>query len=142
MAEFTANGVQTVQPGGAVLFPDTAIAPNRSVFHREGSGIFTLKAITAPCQPFARFKISYGANITVAEGGTAGQISMTVAISGEPETSTTMLVVPAAVGNYFNISRETFINVPSGCCTTISVENTSTQAIDVMNANLIIDRVA
>ena len=34
------------------------------------------------------------------------------------------------------------IDVPRGCCSTVSVRNTSTQAIDVQNANLIVERVA
>jgi len=35
-----------------------------------------------------------------------------------------------------------FIEVPRGCCVTVAVENTSTQAIDIANSNLIVERVA
>jgi hypothetical protein len=35
-----------------------------------------------------------------------------------------------------------YLDVPAGCCTQISVKNVGTEAIDVQNANLIIDRVA
>ena len=47
-----------------------------------------------------------------------------------------------AVENYFNISSEALVDVPAGCCLTVSVKNVSDQAIDVQNANLIIERVA
>jgi hypothetical protein len=53
-----------------------------------------------------------------------------------------MIVTPAAVENYFNISASVYIDVPRGCCTRVSVVNTSTQDILVQNANLIIERVA
>ena len=52
------------------------------------------------------------------------------------------------VGDFFNVSRTVFIDVPCGCCVTIAVENTSTTAagvaipIDVANANIVVERVA
>lgn len=140
MAEFTANANQTVAPGAAVLFDSTAIVPNRSVYHRDGSAIFTLRGLTY--QPFARFKVVVGGNVAVPTGGTAGPITFAIAISGEPDENTTMQVTPAAVGEYFNISRETYINVPGGCCTQISLENTTATEADIKNVNLIIERVA
>ena len=67
---------------------------------------------------------------------------MAIAINGEAVPSTTMIVTPAAVNEFFNVSASVFIDVPSGCCANISVKNTSTQTIDVQNANLIVERVA
>lgn len=143
--ELTAPAVQTVQYGGNVLFTDTAVGCNRGyVVHREGAGIVTLRGIG--CQR-ARYKVTFGGNIA-AEGGTVAPISVAVAINGEPLPSTTMTVTPAAVGDFFNVSRTTFIDVPCGCCVTIAVENVSLTAasvaipIDVQNANLVIERVA
>lgn len=139
MAEFTANANQTVAPGAAVLFDTTSIFPNRSIYHRDGSAIFTLRGLTY--QPFARFKVVVGANIATSTGGTAGPISIAIAISGEADENTTMEVTTAAVEQYFNVSRETYINVPGGCCTQISIENTTETAIDIKNVNLVIERV-
>lgn len=56
--------------------------------------------------------------------------------------STTMIEVPAAVGNYSNIFSAIFIDVPKGCCSHVSVRNTSTVPVEVANANLIVERVA
>jgi hypothetical protein len=53
-----------------------------------------------------------------------------------------MIQTPAAVEEFANVASAVYLDVPAGCCLTISVRNTSTQAIDVQNANLIIERVA
>ena len=51
-----------------------------------------------------------------------------------------MIATPAAVGDFQNVGAEIFIAVPSLCgCESISARNTSTQAIDVANANLTVD---
>lgn len=49
---------------------------------------------------------------------------------------------PAAVDQYNNVSAGIYIDVPAGCCVNIAVENTSTQAINVANANLVVTREA
>lgn len=139
--EITANALQSVAAGSNVVFTNTAVAGNCSMMHREGSGLVTLRGITNG-QRRARFRISFGANIAVPTGGTAGAISVAISINGEPVTTTTMISTPAAVNEFHNVSRALFLDVPCGCCTQISVENTSGVAIDVENANLIIERVA
>ena len=42
-----------------------------------------------------------------------------------------MIVTPAAVEEFFNVFSAIFIDVPRGCCVTVSVQNTSTEAIEV-----------
>lgn len=140
MAEYTANAIQTVAVNQDILFTDDPVRGNNSIMHREGSGLVTLRGITCQCK--ARFRIFFGANIAVPEGGTAGAISASIAISGEAIPTSSMTVTPAAVNEYFNVSASLFIDVPAGCCTNISVKNTSDQAINVQNANLIVERVA
>ena len=90
----------------------------------------------------ARYKVSFGANIAIPDGGTVAPISVALAIAGEPLNSATAIVTPAAAGGYFNVFTAAFIDVPRGCCITIAVENTSTQAINIANSNLIVERVA
>ena len=77
------------------------------------------------------------------EGGVLGPISVALQEDGETLGSALAEVTPAAIGNYFNVSIMTLVVVPCGCCVTLSVENTSDgTAIDVRNANIIIDRIA
>lgn len=138
--EITANALQTVNAGSNVVFTNTAVSGNCSIMHREGSGLVTLRGITN--QRRARFRISFGANIAVPTGGTAGAISLAIAVNGEPISTNQIISTPAAVEEFNNVSRALYLDVPSGCCTQVSVENTSTQAISVQNANLIVERVA
>lgn len=143
MAEYTNAALQTVPAGQNVLFSDTAVPCTRGwVIHREGSGVFTLRGITNQC--FARYRVQFGANIAVPTGGTAGPISVAIAIAGEPLAASTAIITPAAVDEFGNVSVLATIDVPRGCCVTIAVENVSdpAQAINVRNANLEITSVA
>lgn len=139
MAQYTNIPVQTVAIGQNVIFTETPVCGNGCIMHREDSGIVTLRA---PQRQNARFLVDFSGNITVAEDGTVGAISVAIAIEGEPLQSTNMIVTPAAIGDYFNVSSQSYINVPCGCCVTVAVENTSAEtAIDVQNANLTVTRV-
>ena len=138
--EIIANALQTVETNQNVLFTDTVVCGNYSMNHRDGSGLVTLKGNTNQCR--ARYRISFGGNIAIPTGGTVEAISLAIAVDGEAVPSTTMIVTPAAVEEFFNVFSAIFLDVPRGCCMTISVRNISTQAIDVQNANLIIERVA
>lgn len=138
--EIIANAVQTVPANQNVYFTDTVICGNGSISHRDDSGLVTLRGVTNQCR--ARFMVTFGGNIAVPTGGTVGPISLAIAIEGEPVPATTMIVTPAAVEQFFNVKSSVFIDVPRGCCTRISVENTSDEAIVVQNANLIITREA
>lgn len=144
MAEYTSNALQTVGLGQNVLFTESPIPCNRGyVIHREGSGILTLRGIVNNCNGcFARYKVSFGANIAVPENGTVGEISLALAIDGEPIPTSSMIVTPAAAEDFWNVYASVFVTVPRGCCYTVAVENTSTQAIDVQNANIIVERTA
>lgn len=138
MAEYTAVALQTVAAGQNVLFFETSVCCTRgNVQHREGSGVFRLRG----SQGRARYRVSFGANIAVPTGGTVEAISLALALEGEPLASATAIVTPAAVEEFFNVYVSVFVDVPCGCCTTVSVENISTQAINVQNANLIVERV-
>lgn len=138
--EIIANAVQTVSANQNVLFTNTVTCGNCSIVHRDGSGLITLRGITNQCR--ARYKVTFGGNIAIPTGGTVESISLALSINGEAIPSTTMIVTPAAVEEYFNVFSAIFIDVPRDCCLTVSVRNTSTQDVLVQNANLIAERVA
>ena len=138
--EITANAIQLIEQGQNALFTETPVCGSNCIKHREGAGIVTLRGITNQCR--ARYLVSFSGNIAIPAGGTVEEISMAIAIEGEALQSTRMRVTPAAVDNYFNVSTSVFVDVPRGCCATIAVENTSTQAINLQNANLIVTREA
>lgn len=140
MAEFSNSNTVSVAAGQNLPLTETSVAGHSCIVHREGAGIVTLRGLTNQCR--ARFKVSFGSNIAIPTGGTVEAISVALAINGEPLASATAIVTPAAVENYFNVFVAAFIEVPRGCCVTVALENTSTQAVSIANSNLIAERVA
>ena len=139
--EITANAAQTVAVNQAVLFTETAVAGNMSMIHREGSGLVGLRGLTNG-QLRARFLVEFGANVAVPTGETVGPVALAISINGEPVVTSSMISTPAAVEQYNNVSASLYIDVPIGCCSQISVENSGTIPVSVQNANLIVERVA
>ena len=140
MAEYVNVAAQEVAANGNVIFTNTAVKGSNCIQHREGSGIVTLRGLTNQCK--ARFFVDFSGNIAVPTGGTAGAISLALAISGEPVLSSQMISTPAAVDQYNNVSAGMYVDVTRGCCVNIAVENTSDQAVSVANANIVITREA
>lgn len=155
MAEFTKNDFQLVNANQPVTL-NTMIGCNKGyVYHRNGSGIVTLRGCTPNC--FARYQVTFNGNIAVPSTGTVGPIAIAIALDGEPILTSRAIVTPAAVAtdpptteNFFNVTSTAIINVPKGCCFNVSVENVSegTTPTDVppqilvQNANLTVARIA
>lgn len=140
MAEFTSTTIQTVAAGQNLPLTETAIKGSNCINHRAGAGNVTLRGLTN--QRKALFKVSFGGNIAIPTGGTVGAISVALAVGGEALNSATAIVTPAAVDQYSNVFTAVFVEVPRGCCVTVALKNTSTQAISIANSNLIVERVA
>ena len=141
-AEYSAIAAQTVAVDENVIFNNGSRAcRNGYIQHRDTSGIFFLKGSNG-CNK-AIYRVTFNGNIAIATGGTVEPISVALTINGEALGNATATVTPAAIGNFFNVSVTTFIDIPCGCCVTVSVKNVSdTTAIDITNANVIFDRVA
>lgn len=140
MAEFVAVSAQEVAANGNVIFTNTAVSGSNCIKHREGSGIVTLRGLTNQCR--ARYFVDFSGNIAIPTGGTVGAISLAIAISGEAVLSSQMISTPAAVDQYNNVSSGVYVDVPAGCCVNIAVKNTSNQAINIANANIVVTREA
>lgn len=151
ISEYAFNPIQVVEPGQNVLL-NTVIPCNKGyVFHRESAGIVILRGIVnCPQACFARYQVTFNANIALVEGATVGPISVALAIDGEPIQTSRAIITPAAVDEYGNVTSTAIITVPKGCCFTVAVENTSAPAapgdaapeINVQNANLVVSRIA
>lgn len=149
-AEYSYSADQTVAAGGSVLFNESPVPCRENlIYHRDGSGIFRLvnrffRQNLNVCQCWKRnsnYLISFGANIEIPEGGTVGTISLALVIDGEVDSSAVMEVTPAAVQEPSNVSVSVIAQVPYICtCSNVSIRNTSTQAITVSNANIVIDK--
>jgi len=151
MAEYVYNPVQEVQPNQNVLLQSSIPCNKGYVYHREGSGILTLRGIVNnACGCFARYQVVFNGNISVPTDGTVGAIAIALALDGEPIQTSKAIVTPAAVDEYFNVTSTAIITIPRGCCENVSVENVSEgataadtpTAINVQNANLVVTRIA
>ena len=145
MAEFTYNPIQVVNANQPVILNDSIPCNKGYIYHRNESGIVTLRGIVNnPSASFARYQVTFNANIAVPEGGTAGPISVALSISGEPINTSIGMATPTVVDAYFNVTSTAIITVPKGCCFNISVENVSDSntQINVQNANLVVSRIA
>ena len=145
MAEYSSDLQQTVNPGETVVFTDSPVPCNRGfVRHRDGSGNFLLSGYV-PCKngcraSVATYMVDFGANIAVPDGETVGEISLALVIDGATIPASTMEVTPAAVDEFFNVSRAINVQIWRGCCETVAVRNTSAIPILVENANIVFAR--
>lgn len=145
MAEFTYNPVQEVNLNQPVILTDSIKCQKGYVYHRPESGIVTLRGIVNnSCASFARYQVTFNANIAVPTAGTVGAIAVALSIDGEPILTSKAIVTPAAVDEYFNATSTAIITVLKGCCANVSVENVSDTAtsINVQNANMTVTRIA
>lgn len=150
MAEFTYNEIQTIQPGAAALL-NTTIGCNRGqVIHRPGSGILTLRGISNnSCARFARYRCAFDGNIAIPEGVAPAELQLALAIDGEVVPTSIAAVTPPVADAYWNVSGFAIVDVPIGCCYTISIENASTApdggtapALNLRNLNVEVTRLA
>ena len=153
MPEYVSNPVQLVQPNQQVALTTSIPCCKGYVYHREGSGIVTLRGIVNnPTACFARYQVAFNANIALPTDATVTPISVSLAIDGEPIPTSRAIYTPAAADEYGNVTSTAIITVPRGCCFNVSVENTSAvpatpagsnaPAINVQNANLVVTRIA
>lgn len=146
-AEYSANAVQTVQPGASVIFTESPVPCNRGlVYHRDGSGLFRLankflrQNIMNCWRRNSNYAVAFHANIDIPEGQTAPDegIQLAVAIDGEIDPSSIMISDVTVVGDFDNVGAEVIVTVPYLCgCSTVSVRNTSSIPVLVQNANII-----
>ena len=151
MAEYlTRDAVESVALNSPIPFVDSIRCPRGNVFHQSGSGIFILRGNTTGC--FARYEVEFTANISIPTDGAVTPIATAIVVSGETREGSRAIFTPAAVDQYGNVTSRAIVDVPKGCCFTVSVEyvngtvNTPavvpTPLINVVDGSLSIDRIA
>lgn len=150
MAEYSAISEQLVSLNNPVVFTEAPIPCTKGyVYHEDGTGIFTLRGITSNC--FARYQVTFNGNVAIPEGGTATPIALAISTQGEPRLTSRAIFTPAAAEDYGNLTSTAIVTVPRGCCFSLSVRAvpgsddptvTPAPSINVLNANLVISRIA
>ena len=143
-AEYSYIPSQIVDVDENILFMNgDRCCKKRLITHQDSSGVFRVNGVFNSCKTI--YKVHFNANVAIApadEGGVLEPITVALTQNGEVVRSAVAVVTPAAIGDFWNVSFETFIELPCGCCDTITIRNISETSIEVENANLIIDRVA
>ena len=155
MAEFiTRDSVESVALNTAIPFIDSIPCNKGYVYHQSGTGIFVLRGIVNnPSACFARYNVVFTGNIAVPTGAAAvTPIATAIVVSGESRDGSRSIYTPAAVDEYGNVTSRATIDVPRGCCFTVSVEyvsgtvdtpaTTPTPIINVVDGSLSISRTA
>lgn len=149
MAEYFANNESTVNLNDPIVFTASIPCPRGYVYHDDETGIFILRGITNNC--FARYRVTFNGNIAIPEGGTVTPIAVALAVNGEPRPTSRAIFTPAAAEEYGNVTSTAIITVPRGCCFSLSVRAvngsddptvTPAPVLNVINSNLVIDRIA
>lgn len=154
MAEYlTRDNVENVALNSAIPFIDSIPCNKGYVFHQNGTGIFVLRGIVNnPTACFARYNVVFTGNIAIPEGGAITPVATAIVVSGEERTGSRSIFTPAAVDEYGNVTSRATVDVPRGCCFTVSVEYVNgtvddpatvpTPLISVIDGSLSISRTA
>jgi hypothetical protein len=154
MAEYlTRDAVETVALNTPIPFIDSIPCNKGYVIHASGSGIFVLRGVVNnPSCCFARYEVEFTGNISIPEGGTVTPIATAIVVSGESREGSRSIYTPAAVDEYGNVTSRATVDVPKGCCFTVSVEYlngsvndptvTPTPLINVIDGSLSVSRTA
>lgn len=149
MAEYLANAVQAVDLNSPVLFTASIPCNKGYVYHEDETGNFILRGRTPNC--FARYQVTFNGNIAIPTGGAVTPIALAISVNGEVRPTSRAIFTPAAVDTYGNVTSTAIITVPQGCCFDLTVKyvsgvtdgtTTPTPTINVINANLDINRIA
>ena len=140
-AEFSSNAKQTVASNQAMIFTETPVPCNQGLVNNAP----TNTRCSCGCRRIYEtlYLVEFHGNISLptTPAGTVEPISLAITIDGATDPSSIMTVTVPLVSDIAgdNVGTSIIVAVPSLCgCESISVTNISTQAINVMNANLII----
>ena len=78
LAEFTNVFLQQIAANQNAVFSETPVSGSNCIVHRDGSGIITPARLDQPVP--CRYKVVFGGNIAIPTGGTAGPISVAIAV--------------------------------------------------------------
>jgi len=143
MAEYSANAVQTVQPGGFAVFTATVVPCDRGLIgHSDETPIFSLDGwrpnVGRCCnrnKP-TMYEVAINMNVALAEGATVAPIAVAIAVEGATYPLSEMDSTPAAVGEFNHIGNDLALPILRNCCQSVAVQNISTQPIDIKNLTI------
>lgn len=149
MAEYLANALQSVDLNNPIVFTASIPCTKGYIYHEDETGIFVLRGVTNNC--FARYQVTFNGNIALPDGADVTPIAVAITVNGEARPTSRAIFTPQAVEEFGNVTSTAIITVPRGCCFSLSVRavsgvtdpaDTPAPTIDVINSNLVINRIA
>lgn len=135
MISLSNSTTQTLTSGASLTFDTVNLKSGCAECHRNNTASVKL------CAKQAIYEVHFSGNVTNATGADAVQLSLQ--LSGDTLTDTTMISTPSAAGSINNVNTTTLIR--NNCCDydRITVTNTGTSSITVeANAVIFVKRVA
>lgn len=139
MDKFAYAPTQTIAANGYALLNPTAMETcccyTNSV-RQTATGVIRL---AGKCdRAITQYHVMFDSNVAIPADGTAGAISIGLALDGVTLPGSIATVTPAAVGDFWHMCINELINVQNGDAVTVAVQNLSGIEIEMRNAVLIV----
>lgn len=141
MARYITSADQNVALNGALPFDIVSTPCNKGNVIPLTTGVLTLKGNTS--NKFARYDVTVQGNIAVPTGGDLTAIALGITINGVVIPDSVAIITPQAVEEYGHINTSIPINVPCGCCVSVSaayVDGTEDDATVVPTPSILVRR--
>ena len=141
---------QNVALNNTIPFNIVSIPCNKGCVIPIATGVLTLKG---GANQFARYNVEVKANVAIPENGAVTPLAIAITLNGVPIPDSVAIITPTAAEDVWHINTSTSINVPCGCCVSVSAAYvdateddatvTPTPSIFVRrNASLTVNRIA
>ena len=141
---------QNVALNNTIPFNIVSIPCNKGCVIPIATRVLTLKG---GANQFARYNVEVKANVAIPESGAVTPLAIAITLNGVPIPDSVAIITPTAAEDVWHINTSTSINVPCGCCVSVSAAYvdateddatvTPTPSIFVRrNASLTVNRIA
>lgn len=141
MAEYITTTDQNVALNGTIPFNTVSIPCNAGNVIPAAPGILILKGNTT--NRFARYEVTVQGNIAIPTGGAVTPVALAITLDGVALPESVAIITPAAVEDLWHVNTTATINIPCGCCLTVSatyVDGTEDDAATVPTPSITVRR--
>lgn len=120
MARYLTSTDQNVALNSPIPFDVVSIPCNKGNVIPIAPGILNLQG--SKSNRFARYEVKAQGNVSIPEEGELTPIALAITLNGIALSDSVAIVTPAATEDVWHINTSTTINVPCGCCVSVSAE--------------------
>ena len=141
MSEYITTSDVLVALNGTIPFNSVSIPCNNGNVIPAAPGILILKGNTS--NRFARYEVTVQGNVAIPTGGAVTPVALAITLDGVALPESVAIVTPAAVEEFWHINTVATVNIPCGCCLTVSstyVDGTEDDAATVPTPSITVRR--